>query len=407
MKICLAQIRSLKGELHTNVDHHLVWINRAVQLKADFILFPELSLINYEPELAADFASQSNEKVFEKFQAKASQYQLTIAVGMPTKAVEGVNISLLIFQPNQDMVIYSKKYLHQDEMPYFTGGSNQPIIQFKNQKIALGICYETLQKAHFLEAYQRGIDFYLASVAKSQQGIERAKNHFPMMAREYKTPVLMVNAVGDADNFKNAGQSAIWDESGHLIASLDNKNEGLLCYDTEARTCQKVGFIIEKAKREDLDDLFALINRVKADMKKNQLDQWNDDYPTREIIENDILNEDLYIIKSDDRLFGGICLNEDQEEAYQQVDWKFDPTKVLVIHRLAIDPNTQGQGMAQQLMQFAEKYAQENGFTSIRLDVYSQNPRAIAIYKNRGYEIRGAINFPGRAYHFHCMEKRV
>jgi ribosomal protein S18 acetylase RimI-like enzyme len=64
-------------------------------------------------------------------------------------------------------------------------------------------------------------------------------------------------------------------------------------------------------------------------------------------------------------------------------------------------------GYAQKLMDFAENFAKENNYSSIRLDAYSQNERVIEFYKKRNYFIRGNINFPERKHPFHCMEKEI
>jgi ribosomal protein S18 acetylase RimI-like enzyme len=72
-----------------------------------------------------------------------------------------------------------------------------------------------------------------------------------------------------------------------------------------------------------------------------------------------------------------------------------------------IDPKYQGKSYARKLMDFAEKYAKKNNYSSIRLDAYSQNKRVIDFYGKRKYFIRGNVNFPGREYPFHCMEKEI
>ena len=58
-------------------------------------------------------------------------------------------------------------------------------------------------------------------------------------------------------------------------------------------------------------------------------------------------------------------------------------------------------------MDFAESFAKENNYSSIRLDVNSQNMRVIEFYKKRNYSIRISVNLPEREYPFHCMEKKI
>jgi len=131
--------------------------------------------------------------------------------------------------------VYSKKLLHEDELPFFTSGSHQPSLTIKETKIALGICYETLKRVHFVKAKQNGADIYVASVAKADRGSSKAYVHFPSIANEFKTQVLMCNAVGFCDDFLCNGQSAVWKEDGELIGELSDAAEGLLVYDTKTQ----------------------------------------------------------------------------------------------------------------------------------------------------------------------------
>ena len=109
-------------------------------------------------------------------------------------------------------------------------------MSIQKKRIALGICYETLQREHFTKAKENNAEIYIASVSKPDRGTDRAYLHFPVVAKEYKMTILMVNSVGFCDNFHSNGRSSIWDSEGQLIDELDNANEGLLIYDTETET---------------------------------------------------------------------------------------------------------------------------------------------------------------------------
>jgi len=53
----LAQIKSKKGNIQGNIESHKKWIELAASEKADLIVFPELALTGYAPELAAEMAT--------------------------------------------------------------------------------------------------------------------------------------------------------------------------------------------------------------------------------------------------------------------------------------------------------------------------------------------------------------
>jgi len=234
MIIGIAQIRPIKGDIAANIDKHLRFIEEASALKASALFFPELSLTGYEPELAKDLATTQDDNRLVRFQELSYTKSITIGLGVPTRSDSGIHISMIIFQPRCARQTYSKQHLHTDEYPYFGGGSSQLLIQIDGLNIAPAICYESLQPAHAEHAITLGADIYLASVAKSQDGITKAMTHFPSIASKYGIPVLMANCVGPCDNFLSAGQSSIWTKTGHLAGQLDEYSEGMLMFDTKA-----------------------------------------------------------------------------------------------------------------------------------------------------------------------------
>lgn len=233
MKICIAQIRSIKGDILANIQKHKMMISLAATLEASAIFFSELSLTGYEPELAKDTATSQDDHRLEVFQKMSDTKKITIGLGLPTKTDLGVQISMIIFQPERTKITYSKQQLHSDELPYFVIGEKQIILTVDNIKIAPAICFESLQNDHSAYANKLCAEIYVASVAKSQRGIDKAMIHYPAIAKKYSMPVLMSNCVGYCDNFKSVGKSAVWNNQGELVEQLDDQTEGLLVFNTE------------------------------------------------------------------------------------------------------------------------------------------------------------------------------
>ncbi|MBP2831962.1 carbon-nitrogen hydrolase family protein [Aquimarina sp. U1-2] len=240
MNIAIVQITSLRGNIQENIKNHLKYINHAIQFDADLIIFPELSITNFEPSLANEFATTINDIMFAPFQKLSNEYNITIGIGMPTKAPEGIQISMLIFQPNNFKKVYSKQVLHSDEMPYFVCGNQSVYITLHHTKIGIGICYESLQLDHFFNAKKEGSDIYIASVAKPKNKIKTAIEHFSKISNEFSTPILMVNSLGQCEGFISGGQSTVWNRKGEILEQLDANNEGLLLYDTKSASVKKI-----------------------------------------------------------------------------------------------------------------------------------------------------------------------
>ena len=232
MKICLAQIRSGQGDIPGNLLQHQKWIECAVTQGADVIVFPELSLTGYEPQMAQTLATQPEDSRFDVWQTWADTGPITIVAGVPLQAEGGVCIGLVIFQPGQPRQSYAKQYLHPDEEPFFVRGRESPGLIHHHNTLALAICYELSVPAHAERASQNGADIYMASVAKSATGVLTAQQRLAEIARHYGIPVLMVNGIGPSDDFISAGQTAVWNADGVLIGQLDDKHEGLLLFDT-------------------------------------------------------------------------------------------------------------------------------------------------------------------------------
>lgn len=232
MKICVAQTRPFRGDIQKNIKAHKKLIGMAVSNGADIIVFPELSVTGYEPELAKDLAAHQDDKIFDSFQEISDTNKIIIGAGMPTKSSSGIFISMIIFQPYQPRQTYSKQYLHEDELPYFINGQGQVFLTMENIKIAPAICYESLVPEHAANASKNGTAIYIASVAKSASGAEKAFKHFPEVANKYAMTVLMANAVGPCDNFESAGKTSIWNKKGLLLGQLNDTHEGILIIDT-------------------------------------------------------------------------------------------------------------------------------------------------------------------------------
>ncbi|MFP9494748.1 carbon-nitrogen hydrolase family protein [Pectobacterium brasiliense] len=205
MKICIAQMASVVGHIDENVKKHQDMVITAAQNAVDIIVFPELSLSGYEPSLAEELALSPKDIKSDAFQSMSNEYAISIAVGYPIKFSDGIKITMIIFQPEKETLFYSKQLLHPDEIPFFKQGKQQTTVSVEGKVVVPAICYESLQPTHALEAAKLGADLYVASVAKSANGVVRAYAHYPAIARKHGMFALMANAVGKADNFICAG----------------------------------------------------------------------------------------------------------------------------------------------------------------------------------------------------------
>jgi predicted amidohydrolase len=60
--IAAAQSRSVRGDIETNVTIHAGYVRLAANHSCNLIIFPELSLTGYEPDIAADLILDTDDK---------------------------------------------------------------------------------------------------------------------------------------------------------------------------------------------------------------------------------------------------------------------------------------------------------------------------------------------------------
>lgn len=163
--------------------------------------------------------------------------------------------------------------------------------------------------------------------------------------------------------------------------------------------------MVRSAKLSEIPQILNITKACAAAMIKNGIYQWNEDYPNKEAFELDIERGELYVLEEDGRIIGTIVLSTLMDEEYVPIEWLTTSDNNIYIHRVSVHPDLQGKGYAQKLMAFAENFARENKFASVRLDTFSQNKRNQKFYETRGFERLGDIFFPKQSEHpFHCYE---
>ncbi|UOQ66412.1 GNAT family N-acetyltransferase [Hymenobacter volaticus] len=165
--------------------------------------------------------------------------------------------------------------------------------------------------------------------------------------------------------------------------------------------------VLRRATATDLPAIVALVRRVVPLMNEAGNFQWSVDYPNESVFQNDINQQQLWVAELEGQVAGVAALTRDQDEEYSQADW--DVTEpALVTHRLAVDPSTQGRGVAAALLQQAEVLAAEQGLKVLRVDTNSENVATQRLFPKLGYRFAGEITLAFRpGLRFFCYEKQL
>ncbi|NOV01161.1 GNAT family N-acetyltransferase [Paenibacillus planticolens] len=158
--------------------------------------------------------------------------------------------------------------------------------------------------------------------------------------------------------------------------------------------------------KKDGKSLLSLYRTVSADLNRRGVHQWDWFYPNRFVIQSDVKRGTAFGIRDGEKLIGAVVVDAIQSSRYAGLPWIHQEAgQARCIHRLAVDPAYQGQGLGKKLLQFAEEQARGAGGASIRLDVFSGNPGAAQLYVRAGYRQIGTIRFPMRSEPYYCFEK--
>ncbi|MCJ8210207.1 GNAT family N-acetyltransferase [Mucilaginibacter sp. RS28] len=165
--------------------------------------------------------------------------------------------------------------------------------------------------------------------------------------------------------------------------------------------------LIRLATTADITPILKVIAKVVPLMNAQGNYQWDNSYPNSQVFENDIEAGHLWVAELDGEIVGVSAITTDQEPEYQQVGWDITEP-AIVTHRLAVDPDAQGKGVAKALMQQAEAVAVEKGISVLRVDTNTQNKATQALFPKLGYILSGEIGLGFRpGLKFLCYEKRL
>lgn len=166
--------------------------------------------------------------------------------------------------------------------------------------------------------------------------------------------------------------------------------------------------MIRKATLEDIPSIKKITEACAQHMIAQGIFQWNENYPSLAVLTADVKANTVYVYLDQKEIVGTVMFSMVMDDFYTEVDWLTPDAKQLYVHRLAVHPASQGQGIARALMDFGEALAKEKKCLSVRLDTFSQNPRNNRFYQARKYQQVGQVFFAQKSeYPFYCYEKRL
>lgn len=147
--------------------------------------------------------------------------------------------------------------------------------------------------------------------------------------------------------------------------------------------------IVRTATAADAAALLQLVRDCVTGMRTAGIEQWDEVYPNTETIARDIEAGTLHVLCDGDTIIASITIDQTVDPLWQCMTWSAQGEPAAAVHRLMVHPSQQGRGFSKLLMQHAETVTRGQGFRSIRLDTFLQNPAAMALYPSLGYQPTG------------------
>jgi len=227
-RIALAQIVAERGDIQQNIKAHLRFIAAAHDHKATMVVFPELSLTGYEPDLAHDLALDETDARLQPLVDECEKRRIIAVVGAPVQGKLGVYIGEFIILPDGARLLYTKIHLHKGEEKYFHAFDLNPVLILRQEIVSFAICADISNPLHAERAVENKSTVYIASALVSDAGYEGDAALLRGYAARHRMTVMLVNHGGDSGGYRTAGRSALWDSCGELVSQTDGVGERLL-----------------------------------------------------------------------------------------------------------------------------------------------------------------------------------
>ncbi|SHE97155.1 GNAT family N-acetyltransferase [Clostridium fallax] len=148
-----------------------------------------------------------------------------------------------------------------------------------------------------------------------------------------------------------------------------------------------------KSVKSDIKDIMKIIVQAQLYLKEQGVDQWQNNYPNEEVIENDIFNKISYVLLKDKNIVATAAISFDGEKTYENIydgNWISD-YEYAVVHRIAVDNNYKRLGLASKIMKNVENTCLDKGIRSIKIDTHEDNLSMQNFLKNNGFKYCGVI----------------
>jgi len=226
MKLAIAQINCIVGDLDGNAAKILDYCLRARDAGATLLITPELALTGYPAEdllLREDFYQATDDTLARLAQSVSG---ITLLVGHPAQQ-EGDHFNAAsVIRDGKIVATYHKQKLPNysvfDEVRYFEKGNAPLVFDHEGVRVGVVICADVWEPEPAIRARQAGAQLLLALNA-SPYHLEKQHTRYEVLrerVRETALPIVYANLVGGQDELVFDGASFVLDAQGLLMYQM-------------------------------------------------------------------------------------------------------------------------------------------------------------------------------------------
>jgi len=273
MKISLAQINPIVGDLNYNFKKIIKSIEQAIQENSNLVVFPELALIGYPPKdllLKTDLLSYQD-RYLEELKLYTNKNFAVLIGGISRNPAYGKKLQNSVFclADGKIDLVASKTLLPNydvfDETRYFEPAKQASVWSWQNLKFGISICediwieaYHTIyQKNPIEDLISQNCDLIInVSASPFETGkVETRRKLIGSLASKYQVPILYANQIGANDQLIFDGNSMIFDKNSNLVNQLKAFQEDHLTIDSDILFQEKSADILASSQSNKYRDL--------------------------------------------------------------------------------------------------------------------------------------------------------
>jgi NAD+ synthase (glutamine-hydrolysing) len=240
LRIALAQLDLFVGDVTGNAQRVIDASAQARdELKADLVLFPELSLSGYPPEDLLFHTGMRRQVEAALKRVSEQTHGIAVMVGYPEYAIGAIYNAAAVVRDGVMLANYRKQELPNykvfDEKRYFQHGRDTRIVDFNGIRTALLICEDVWEPSPALAAKAAGAQLivvingspYSFGYQERREGVVRDR------VRDTHLPVVYVNLLGGQDELVFDGGSFVMNAEGEVVQRVAPFVEALAAVDID------------------------------------------------------------------------------------------------------------------------------------------------------------------------------